>query len=263
MAILEVKNLKKSFGDAEVLKGISFSLEEKNVLAIIGSSGSGKTTLLRCINMLETADSGSITVDGGVVFDGSNTDKLSAQQQRENQLKIGLVFQSFNLFPQYTALENVTLAAKIHAKSRPDFKKNRKAIFAEIDENGKALLRKVGLGEKMNNYPCELSGGQQQRVAIARALAMEPVILCFDEPTSALDPELTGEVLRVIRELKDAGRTMILVTHEMGFARSAADKVIFMADGVIEEYGTPEEVFGSPRSEKTISFLEKSLENIT
>ena len=213
--------------------------------------------------MLETADSGSITVDGGVVFDGSNTDKLSAQQQRENQLKIGLVFQSFNLFPQYTALENVTLAAKIHAKSRPDFKKNRKAIFAEIDENGKALLRKVGLGEKMNNYPCELSGGQQQRVAIARALAMEPVILCFDEPTSALDPELTGEVLRVIRELKDAGRTMILVTHEMGFARSAADKVIFMADGVIEEYGTPEEVFGSPRSEKTISFLEKSLENIT
>lgn len=263
MAILEVKDLKKSFGDAEVLKGISFSLEEKNVLAIIGSSGSGKTTLLRCINMLETADSGSITVDGGVVFDGSNTDKLSAQQQRENQLKIGLVFQSFNLFPQYTALENVTLAAKIHAKSRPDFKKNRKAIFAEIDENGKALLRKVGLGEKMNNYPCELSGGQQQRVAIARALAMEPVILCFDEPTSALDPELTGEVLRVIRELKDAGRTMILVTHEMGFARSAADKVIFMADGVIEEYGTPEEVFGSPRSEKTISFLEKSLENIT
>lgn len=263
MAILEVKDLKKSFGDAEVLKGISFSLEEKNVLAIIGSSGSGKTTLLRCINMLETADSGSITVDGGVVFDGSNTDKLSAQQQRENQLKIGLVFQSFNLFPQYTALENVTLAAKIHAKSRPDFKKNRKAIFAEIDENGKALLRKVGLGEKMNNYPCELSGGQQQRVAIARALAMEPVILCFDEPTSALDPELTGEVLRVIRELKEAGRTMILVTHEMGFARSAADKVIFMADGVIEEYGTPEEVFGSPRSEKTISFLEKSLENIT
>lgn len=263
MAILEVKDLKKSFGDAEVLKGISFSLEEKNVLAIIGSSGSGKTTLLRCINMLETADSGSITVDGGVVFDGSNTDKLSAQQQRENQLKIGLVFQSFNLFPQYTALENVTLAAKIHAKSRPDFKKNRKAIFAEIDENGKALLRKVGLGEKMNNYPCELSGGQQQRVAIARALAMEPVILCFDEPTSALDPELTGEVLRVIRELKETGRTMILVTHEMGFARSAADKVIFMADGVIEEYGTPEEVFGSPRSEKTISFLEKSLENIT
>ena len=167
MAILEVKDLKKSFGDAEVLKGISFSLEEKNVLAIIGSSGSGKTTLLRCINMLETADSGSITVDGGVVFDGSNTDKLSAQQQRENQLKIGLVFQSFNLFPQYTALENVTLAAKIHAKSRPDFKKNRKAIFAEIDENGKALLRKVGLGEKMNNYPCELSGGQQQRVSIA------------------------------------------------------------------------------------------------
>ena len=255
MAILEVKDLKKSFGDAEVLKGISFSLEEKNVLAIIGSSGSGKTTLLRCINMLETADSGSITVDGGVVFDGSNTDKLSAQQQRENQLKIGLVFQSFNLFPQYTALENVTLAAKIHAKSRPDFKKNRKAIFAEIDENGKALLRKVGLGEKMNNYPCELSGGQQQRVAIARAIATNPEIIFFDEPTSALDPELTGEVLSVMRDLANEGMTMLVVTHEMGFARTVSNKVIFMEDGVIVEQGSSKEFFENPKEERTKAFL--------
>ena len=255
MAILEVKDLKKSFGDAEVLKGISFSLEEKNVLAIIGSSGSGKTTLLRCINMLESADSGSITVDGGVVFDGSNTDKLSAQQQRENQLKIGLVFQSFNLFPQYTALENVTLAAKIHAKSRPDFKKNRKAIFAEIDENGKALLRKVGLGEKMNNYPCELSGGQQQRVSIARAMALKPDILFFDEPTSALDPELTGEVLKVIRQLAEEKMTMVVVTHEMDFARAVSDRVIFMDGGSIVEQGDPDKVLGDPDEERTKRFL--------
>ena len=260
MAILEVKDLKKSFGDAEVLKGISFSLEEKNVLAIIGSSGSGKTTLLRCINMLETADSGSITVDGGVVFDGSNTDKLSAQQQRENQLKIGLVFQSFNLFPQYTALENVTLAAKIHAKSRPDFKKNRKAIFAEIDENGKALLRKVGLGEKMNNYPCELSGGQQQRVSIARAMALKPKILFFDEPTSALDPQMVGEVLEVMRNLAKEGLTMIVVTHEMAFARDVSTNVVFMADGLICEQGSPKDIFENPQNPKTQEFLSRFLE---
>ena len=181
--------------------------------------------------MLETADSGSITVDGGVVFDGSNTDKLSAQQQRENQLKIGLVFQSFNLFPQYTALENVTLAAKIHAKSRPDFKKNRKAIFAEIDENGKALLR------------------------IARAMALKPKILFFDEPTSALDPELTGEILKVIKDLAAEKMTMVIVTHEMSFAREAADRIIFMDNGVIEEEGTPEEVLDNPKSERTREFI--------
>lgn len=232
MAILEVKDLKKSFGDAEVLKGISFSLEEKNVLAIIGSSGSGKTTLLRCINMLETADSGSITVDGGVVFDGSNTDKLSAQQQRENQLKIGLVFQSFNLFPQYTALENVTLAAKIHAKSRPDFKKNRKAIFAEIDENGKALLRKVGLGEKMNNYPCELSGGQQQRVSIARALVRNPPVILADEPTGALDSHTGREVLGLLQQLHKQGHTVVLITHDNSIAVQA-DRIIRLEDGQV------------------------------
>lgn len=255
MAILEVKDLKKSFGDSDVLKGISFSLEEKNVLAIIGSSGSGKTTLLRCINMLETADSGSITVDGGVVFDSDRTEKLTAEQKRENQLKIGLVFQSFNLFLQYTALENVTLAAKIHAKNRPDFKQNRKAILAEIEENGKALLKKVGLSDKMNNYPCELSGGQQQRVSIARAMALKPKILFFDEPTSALDPELTGEILKVIKDLAAEKMTMVIVTHEMNFAREAADRIIFMDNGVIEEEGTPEEVFDNPKSERTREFI--------
>lgn len=255
MAILEVKDLKKSFGDSDVLKGISFSLEEKNVLAIIGSSGSGKTTLLRCINMLETADSGSITVDGGVVFDSDRTEKLTAEQKRENQLKIGLVFQSFNLFPQYTSLENVTLAAKIHAKNRPDFKQNRKAILAEIEENGKALLKKVGLSDKMNNYPCELSGGQQQRVSIARAMALKPKILFFDEPTSALDPELTGEILKVIKDLAAEKMTMVIVTHEMNFAREAADRIIFMDNGVIEEEGTPEEVFDNPKSERTREFI--------
>ena len=233
MAILEVKDLKKSFGDAEVLKGISFSLEEKNVLAIIGSSGSGKTTLLRCINMLETADSGSITVDGGVVFDGSNTDKLSAQQQRENQLKIGLVFQSFNLFPQYTALENVTLAAKIHAKSRPDFKKNRKAIFAEIDENGKALLRKVGLGEKMNNYPCELSGGQQQRVSIARALVAEPNLLLLDEPLSNLDAKLRESMRFEIKAIqRKLGISVVYVTHDQVEAMTMSDNITSTYDNV-------------------------------
>ena len=233
MAILEVKDLKKSFGDAEVLKGISFSLEEKNVLAIIGSSGSGKTTLLRCINMLETADSGSITVDGGVVFDGSNTDKLSAQQQRENQLKIGLVFQSFNLFPQYTALENVTLAAKIHAKSRPDFKKNRKAIFAEIDENGKALLRKVGLGEKMNNYPCELSGGQQQRVSIGRALINAPSVVLADEPTGNLDRKNSQEIVELLKySNRQYGQTLIVITHDESIALQA-DRVLAIEDGHI------------------------------
>lgn len=255
MAILEVKDLKKSFGDSDVLKGISFSLEEKNVLAIIGSSGSGKTTLLRCINMLETADSGSITVDGGVVFDSDRTEKLTAEQKRENQLKIGLVFQSFNLFPQYTALENVALAAKIHAKNRPDFKQNRKAILAEIEENGKALLKKVGMSDKMNNYPCELSGGQQQRVSIARAMALKPKILFFDEPTSALDPELTGEILKVIKDLAAEKMTMVIVTHEMNFAREAADRIIFMDNGVIEEEGTPEEVFDNPKSERTREFI--------
>lgn len=264
MAFLEVKDIFKRFGRTEVLKGIDFSMEKGEVLAIIGSSGSGKTTLLRCMNFLESPDFGSITLDGEELFNAEK--KYSDREIREKRLHFGLVFQSFNLFPQYTVLKNVCLAPELMLINQSEKKLSRaeKAqIRKEIEENARQILASVGLSDKLMNYPCELSGGQQQRVAIARALAMKPVILCFDEPTSALDPELTGEVLKVIRELKSSDRTMIIVTHEMGFARSAADKVIFMADGVIEEYGTPDEVFGNPKSQKTISFLEKSLENIT
>ncbi len=263
MAFLEVNNIYKNFGKTEVLKGIDFSLEKGEVLAIIGSSGSGKTTLLRSLNFLERPDSGTITVNGEVLFDAANKD-YSDREAREKRLHFGLVFQSFNLFPQYTVLKNVSIAPELLRLKGSEKKLSRSEkaeILKEIDENSRRLLDMVGLSEKIGSYPCELSGGQQQRVAIARALAMKPDILCFDEPTSALDPELTGEVLRVIRELKNSDRTMIVVTHEMNFARGVADKVIFMADGVIEEVGTPDEVFGNPKSEKTRAFLEKSLEN--
>ena len=260
MAILEVNSLKKSFGKTEVLKGISLSLEEGQVMSIIGSSGSGKTTLLRCINFLETADSGKIVVDNDIIFDGEDKAKHKAKETREKQLKIGLVFQQFNLFPQYNVFDNVTLAVKLKAKERPDYKQNKKQILKEIDEKAEKILSDMGLTEKKNSYPWQLSGGQQQRVAIARALALEPKILFFDEPTSALDPELTIEVLKVIKELRNMGRTMVVVTHEMEFAKNVSDKVIFMADGVIEEAGSPEEVFDNPRSEKTRAFLAKSFE---
>ncbi len=260
MSILEVTNLKKKFGSLEVLKGITFTLEKGEVLSIIGSSGSGKTTLLRCINSLETATDGKITVDGSVIFDGTGETVLTKEQKRQNQLNVGLVFQQFNLFPQYTVLKNVTLAMELLAKKRDDYKQNKKQILAEIDEKARAYIDKVNLTDKINSYPCELSGGQQQRVAIARALALEPKILFFDEPTSALDPELTAEVLKVIKSLKETGRTMVIVTHEMGFARNVSDKVIFMADGIIEEQGTPEDVFDNPKSEKTRSFLLKDVE---
>ena len=243
MALLEVKNIKKDFGKTKVLKGIDFSLEKGQVVAIIGSSGSGKTTLLRCLNFLETADEGEILVDGKQLFSAGT--KYTDNQIRENRLHFGLVFQNFNLFPQYNVLKNVTLAPTLLQKGTPE----------ELEAHGKELLEKVGLGEKLESFPFQLSGGQQQRVAIARALAMQPEILCFDEPTSALDPELTGEVLRVIRELKNEDRTMIVVTHEMEFAKNVADVIIYMADGVIEEMGTPEEVFGNPKSEKTRNFL--------
>ncbi len=259
MAILEVNELKKSFGGTSVLKGISFDLEKGEVLSIIGSSGSGKTTLLRCINSLETADGGSITVDGSVIFDGSGKTQLTKEQKRQNQLNVGLVFQQFNLFPQYSVLRNVTLAMEMQAKKKSDFKQNKKKVLADIDEKAKMYIDKVNLSDRIDAYPCELSGGQQQRVAIARALALEPKILFFDEPTSALDPELTAEVLKVIRSLKDTGRTMVIVTHEMGFAQNVSDKVIFMADGVIEEQGTPAEVFENPQSEKTRAFLLKDI----
>ncbi len=250
MAFLEIKNIKKSFGKYEVLKDVSFSLEKGEVLSIIGSSGSGKTTLLRCINFLEFSEEGIISVDGNVIYDGGSLHKYTDDEIRENRLHFGMVFQSFNLFPQYTVLENVTLAPKLLKRGTNE----------EIEENAKRLIEKVGLAEKLDFYPCQLSGGQQQRVAIARALAMNPQILCFDEPTSALDPELTGEVLKVIKGLKGKDSTMIIVTHEMEFAKNVSDKVIFMADGVIEEMGTPEEVFDNPKSEKTRNFLQKTNE---
>ena len=259
MAILEVRNLRKSFGRVEVIKGIDFSLEKGEVLVIIGSSGSGKTTMLRCLNFLETPTGGKILLNGETLFDADSREKLSDSEIRRRRLHFGLVFQSFNLFPQYNVLKNVTLAAELLEKGK--FKEEntplerRKDRLQAIEDHARSLLDKVGLSEKMESYPCQLSGGQCQRVAIARALALSPDILCFDEPTSALDPELTGEVLKVIRGLKGGDRTMIVVTHEMEFARAVADRVIYMADGVIEEEGTPEEVFGSPKSEKTRAFL--------
>ena len=257
MAILEVKNIGKSFGKTEVLKGVSFSLEEGQVLSIIGSSGSGKTTLLRCINFLETADSGKITVDGDVLFDSESTEKLSSKQKRDKQLSIGLVFQQFNLFPQYDVLGNVTLAPKLRAKERPDFKKNKAQIYAEIEERAMKLLKQMGLEEKVHNYPCQLSGGQQQRVSIARAMALEPKILFFDEPTSALDPELTGEILKVIRELADTNMTMVIVTHEMNFAKEVSDYIVFMDQGVIAEEGKAEDIILNPQTERLQAFLNK------
>ena len=244
MAVLEVKNLKKQFGSLDVLKGVSFSLEKGQVLAIIGSSGGGKSTLLRCLNFLETPDEGEIIVNGKQLLSSSE------EEVRQNRLHFGLVFQNFNLFPQYSVLENVTLAPNLLKKGTP----------AENREKALDLLSQVGLSEKVNAYPYQLSGGQQQRVAIARALALNPEVLCFDEPTSALDPELTGEVLRVIRGLKSENTTMIVVTHEMGFAKSVADMVIYMADGVIEEMGTPEQVFENPQSEKTRAFIQGTQE---
>ncbi len=288
MAILEVKDLKKSFGKNEVLKGISLSLEEGQVMSIIGSSGSGKTTLLRCINFLETADSGLITVDGEEIFttplgkkeakekkkaEKEELKKINAELkkqgkkpikakskadiQRENQLKIGLVFQQFNLFPQYNVLDNVTLAVKLRAKERADYKQNKKEILKEIDAKALKLLADMGLSDKIDHYPCELSGGQQQRVSIARAMALEPKILFFDEPTSALDPELTGEILRVIRELAAKKMTMVIVTHEMTFAKEVSDYIVFMDDGVIAEEGKADEVINNPKTERLKAFLSK------
>ena len=257
MAILEVNNLKKSFGKNEVLKNISLSLEEGQVMSIIGSSGSGKTTLLRCINFLETADSGKIMVDGDVIFDGANKSKRKAKETRDKQLKIGLVFQQFNLFPQYNVLDNVTIAVKLRAKERPDYKQNKKQILKEIDEKALKLLSDMGLSDKIDHYPCELSGGQQQRVSIARAMALEPKILFFDEPTSALDPELTGEILKVIRELAEKKMTMVIVTHEMTFAKEVSDYIVFMDNGVIAEEGEAQELITNPKTERLQAFLSK------
>ena len=242
MALLQVDNIKKSFGKAEVLKDISFSLDRGQVLTIIGSSGSGKTTLLRCLNFLENPDSGTISINGTPLL------RRNEEEIRKNRLHFGLVFQNFQLFPQYSVLENITLAPTLLKTGTP----------AQIKEKALGLLDQVGLLQKADAYPCQLSGGQQQRVAIARAMALTPDILCFDEPTSALDPELTGEVLRVIRGLREKNYTMIIVTHDMSFAKSVTDTVIYMAEGVIEEMGTPKQVFEDPQSERTRSFLRSS-----
>ncbi len=255
MSILEVKNIQKNFGRTEVLKDVSFSLEKGQVLSIIGSSGSGKTTLLRCLNFLEKPDAGTISVNDEILFDALDKATQKESQVRKKRLHFGLVFQSFNLFPQYTALQNVMLAKELLAKESEAYKSCKKEIRAEIETEAKELLKQMGLENRMNNYPHQLSGGQCQRVAIARALALKPDILCFDEPTSALDPELTGEVLKVIKELADKNTTMIIVTHEMSFARDVSDQVIFMDDGRILEQGTPADVFENPKEERTKQFL--------
>ena len=255
MSILTVENVYKKFGRTEVLKGVSFSMEQGEVLSILGSSGSGKTTLLRCINFLEKADSGRITVDDEVIFDATDNKKHSNAELRKAQLNFGMVFQSFNLFPQYSVLENVTLAPLLLAKERPDYKENKKQIKEEIFADAKKIIDRVGLSEKLDSYPCQLSGGQQQRVSIARALALKPKILFFDEPTSALDPELTGEILKVIKNLAQQNITMVIVTHEIGFAKNVSDKIIFMDNGVIAEEGTPQEVIDNPKHERTKAFL--------
>lgn len=285
MVYFEIKNINKKFGDTDVLKGIDLSVKKGEVVSIIGSSGSGKTTLLRCINFLETPDSGLMTLNGDILFDGNSTRKDSDDELRQKRLNFGLVFQSFNLFPQYNVLDNITLAPLLLLKGElKEYKKQLKSQTIKTDANAKpkklsgseirsllnqrkelrnkeiladahSLLETVGLTEKAKAYPCELSGGQQQRVAIARALALKPKVLCFDEPTSALDPELTGEVLKVIKSLKGKDRTMIIVTHEMSFAKNVSDKVVFMSDGVIEEEGSATEVFENPKSEKLKHFL--------
>ena len=261
MAVLEVHHIEKHFGATQVLEDISFDLEKGQALAIIGSSGSGKTTLLRCLNFLEKPDAGTISVNGSVIFDAADPATQRESEVRKKRLHFGMVFQSFNLFPQYTALKNVTLAKELLSQERPDFKENKKAILEEIQDEGRALLAKMGLSDRANHYPSQLSGGQQQRVAIARALALHPDILCFDEPTSALDPELTGEVLKVIRGLAEQKTTMIIVTHEMAFARDVADDVIFMDGGVIVEQGPAREVIENPKEERTRQFLSRYSEN--
>lgn len=260
MEFLKVSGICKRFGNTEVLRGVDFSLEKGEVLSIIGSSGSGKTTLLRCLNLLENADEGIVYINGEEMICAQK--KYTDKEIREKRLHMGLVFQQFNLFPQYNVLDNLTLAPKLRLKEKKELTKQQKSEeLKKINAQAIELLSTVGLSEKAKSYPCEISGGQQQRVAIARALMLKPNILCFDEPTSALDPELTGEVLKVIKNLKSGERTMVIVTHEMEFAKNVSDKVMFMADGVIEEMGTPEEVFDNPKSPKLVAFLNKAKEN--
>lgn len=255
MALLKVSGISKIFGGTEVLRDISFQLEQGEALAIIGSSGSGKTTLLRCLNFLERPDTGVIQVGGEVMWDASDPAAQNEEEICKKRLRFGLVFQNFNLFPQYTALQNVMLAGELLAKQRPDYKANRRQIHAQLEDQARALLEEMGLSARAGHYPHQLSGGQQQRVAIARALALHPDILCFDEPTSALDPELTGEVLRVLRKLADRKTTMIIVTHEMHFARDVADRIMFMDGGVVVEQGPARELIEHPKEERTRRFL--------
>ena len=256
MSILSVKDIYKSFGRAEILKGISFDMQAGEVLSILGSSGSGKTTLLRCLNFLEKADSGQIYVDDHLIFDAAAHKKITAHELREKQLNFGLVFQNFNLFPQYTALENVCLAPTLLAKEAQDYKANAKEKIAQIRSDALELLERVGLGDKLDHYPCQLSGGQQQRVSIARALALSPKVLFFDEPTSALDPELTGEILNVIRSLAEKKMTMVIVTHEIEFAKNVSDTILFMDKGVVAESGPARDVIEHPKNERTKAFLQ-------
>ena len=266
MSYFSIEGLTKNFGELGVLRGISLDLQKGEVLSIIGSSGSGKTTLLRCINFLETPSSGRITVDGEVMYSDEEIKRVPEKELRRRRMNFGLVFQSFNLFPQYNVLDNVKLAPTLFLKEKlKELKKSGtkkveidefyREELAKIDSDAKQLIEKVGLTEKINAYPCELSGGQCQRVAIARALVLSPKILCFDEPTSALDPMLTGEVLKVIKSLRGEGRTMIIVTHEMDFAKNVSDKIAFMSEGVVAEYGTPDEVFNNSSSEELRRFL--------
>ena len=257
MPVLEVHNIEKHFGSTKVLEDISFSLEQGQALAIIGSSGSGKTTLLRCLNFLETPNQGRILVQGETLFDADDPATQRESEVRKKRLHFGMVFQSFNLFPQYTARKNVCLARELLAQEQPDFKARKAEIFREIETEAQTLLAQMGLADRAGHYPHQLSGGQQQRVAIARALALKPDILCFDEPTSALDPELTGEVLKVIRSLAEQNTTMVIVTHEMAFARDVADQVIFMDGGGIVEQGRAREVLEHPKMERTKQFLSR------
>ncbi|MDF1567623.1 MAG: amino acid ABC transporter ATP-binding protein [Spirochaetaceae bacterium] len=258
--ILEVRSLAKSFGKVKVFEDISFSLDKGSVMALIGASGSGKTTLLRCLNFLEIPDRGQILVNGECLYDVEDFSTHHERDIRHKRLHFGLVFQNFNLFPQYTALRNVTLACELLATEDPDYRMNRSRIISDINSRARNLLDQVGLSDKLESYPHQLSGGQQQRVAIARALAMNPDILCFDEPTSALDPELTGEVLKVIKGLADMHTTMLIVTHEMSFARDVADNVIFMDSGSIVEQGPPSQVISNPKEARTRQFLDRYLE---
>ena len=255
MALLEASGIGKNFGDTKVLKDISLTLEQGEALAIIGSSGSGKTTLLRCLNFLERPDTGCIRVNGETMWDAADPATQRESEIRKKRLHFGLVFQNFNLFPQYTALQNVMLAGELLAKERPDYRANKKAVHAQLEQQARELLAQMGLSERADHYPHQLSGGQQQRVAIARAIATDPKIIYFDEPTSALDPELTVEVLAVMRDLAADGMTMLVVTHEMGFARNVSNQVVFMEHGVVVEQGSAKEIFTAPREERTRAFL--------